>query len=103
MTYAELPLWFALKGERFRGLHFRRQQTIAGFIVDFYCHKLRLIIEVDGAAHNQTAEYDKKREQILANLGMTLLRFSNQQVIHNMRDVLKRTAQVTDDLNSRPR
>ena len=51
MTPAEKILWQYLRAERFHNLKFRRQQIIEGFIVDFYCHSLRLVIEVDGEIH----------------------------------------------------
>ncbi len=57
MTDEEGALWQRLRTNRLNGLHFRRQQVIAGFIVDFYCHAARLAVEVDGASHAARAEY----------------------------------------------
>ena len=58
MTPAENILWEHLRAKRFNNLKLRRQQIIAGFIVDFYCHSLGLIIEVDGEIHDRQQEYD---------------------------------------------
>ena len=88
MTPAEKMLWEKLRAKRCNGLKFRRQQIIAGFIVDFYCHSLRLIIEVDGEIHNQQKEYDEERDKILTAKELTVLRFSNQQVFENIEAVL---------------
>jgi len=52
------------------GVHFRRQQVIAGFIVDFYCHKAALVIEVDGDIHDLQQEEDTRREKVLSELGL---------------------------------
>ena len=61
MTSAERILWQELRANKL-GVHFRRQQVIAGFIVDFYCHKADLVIEVDGDIHNLQQEEDARRE-----------------------------------------
>jgi very-short-patch-repair endonuclease len=65
MTQEEKILWQHLRANRLNGLHFRRQQIIDGFIADFYCHATRLVIEVDGEIHQQQAEYDAERDQVL--------------------------------------
>jgi very-short-patch-repair endonuclease len=77
MTTAEAALWKRVSGNAL-GFHFRRQQIIAGFIADFYCHQAALVVEVDGAIHN--VAYDSERDRIFASLGLTTLRFTNQQV-----------------------
>lgn len=59
---------------------FRRQKIIWSFILDFYCSKLLLGIEVDGAYHNQTIEYDTAREQTLSRYGIVIVRFTNDEV-----------------------
>ena len=89
MTPAEKILWERLRAKRFKGLKFRRQQVIEGFIVDFYCHFLRLVIEVDGEIHNKQKEYDLERDRIITAKGLTILRFTNQQVIENIEVVLQ--------------
>ena len=92
MTPAEKILWEHLRAKRFNGLKFRRQQIIAGFIVDFYCHSLGLIIEVDGKIHDKQKEKDLEREAILKAQGFQIVRFTNQQVIEDIEAVLKAIA-----------
>lgn len=60
MTAAEKILWGYLRANRLDGFHFRRQQVIAGFIVDFYCHPAGLAIELDGPVHANQVEYDRE-------------------------------------------
>jgi len=88
-TEAELVLWQVLRANRFQGLHFRRQQVIGGFIVDFYCHVGELVIEVDGPIHAAQKEYDAEREQVLTEMGLRVLRVSNEDVLQRLPQVLK--------------
>jgi len=67
MTPAEKILWQELRANKL-GVHFRRQQVIAGFIVDFYCHKAALVIEVDGDIHDLQQEEDARREKVVKDL-----------------------------------
>jgi very-short-patch-repair endonuclease len=93
-TPAEATLWQALRGNRLCGLHFRRQQLIAGFIVDFYCHAVTLAIEVDGPIHGGSADYDAERDMILAAHGVRVLRVSNDDVLQRLSETLKRIAET---------
>jgi very-short-patch-repair endonuclease len=88
MTPAETLLWKALRTNQFHGYHFRRQQVIAGFIVDFYCHAARLAVEVDGAAHTGQEAYDAERDQVLAGHDVRALRIPNEDVERRLPDVL---------------
>jgi very-short-patch-repair endonuclease len=88
MTPAEKVLWQALRANRLDGIHFRRQQVIAGFIVDFYCHAASLVIEVDGGIHVHQAESDRQREQALTERGFRVIRFQNEQVFNDLGGVL---------------
>lgn len=90
MTPTERLLWERLRANRLEGLHFRRQQVLAGFIVDFYCHAARLVIEVDGPVHNIQQHEDVERERILHDHGYRVIRFSNAEVESNMDMVLER-------------
>src|SRR5215211_7540637 len=74
MTAAEKLLWNELRANK-SGIHFRRQQVIAGFIVDFYCHKAALVVEVDGGIHDLQQEEDARREKVLTDLGLRIVRF----------------------------
>jgi very-short-patch-repair endonuclease len=89
MTEAEKILWERLRGNRLGGLHFRRQQVIAGYIVDFYCHAAGLAVEVDGPVHEVQAEYDADRDQVLAENEVRVLRVMNQEIIENPGSVLE--------------
>lgn len=91
MTPAETILWQELRGNKL-GVHFRRQQVIQGFIVDFYCHRAALVIEVDGEIHNQSTqkEYDAKREQVLNALGLRVVRFQNDEIEKNLLYVIEK-------------
>lgn len=87
-TAEEELLWPRLRRNGL-GVHFRRQQIIDGFIVDFYCHAAGLVVEVDGPIHEQQASYDQERDAILAARGLRLLRVSNERVRTNLLGVLK--------------
>jgi very-short-patch-repair endonuclease len=96
MTQEEKILWQHLRANRLNGLHFRRQQIIDGFIADFYCHAARLAIEVDGEIHQQQAEYDEERDQVLSARGLRLLRIKNEEVRQNLDSVLARIAKACE-------
>ncbi len=83
MTPAEKVLWEELRANKL-GVHFRRQQIIQGFIVDFYCHKSALVVEVDGDIHDLQKEEDARREKVLSELGLRIVRFGNDEVVKNV-------------------
>ena len=88
-TAAERTLWRALRKGRLEGLRFRRQQVVDGFIVDFYCHPLLLVVEVDGPVHEENPEADFRRDEILSGRGLTILRFPNAAVLDRLPAVLE--------------
>jgi very-short-patch-repair endonuclease len=90
MTPAEKMLWQALRGNKLGGLHFRRQQIIAGFIVDFYCHAAGLVIEIEGEIHQQQQEYDAERDKVLSEMGLRVLHLPNEEVLKDLPQVLKK-------------
>lgn len=92
MTDAETRLWKKLRNHGFEGLKFRRQHPIGRFIVDFYCHEKRLVIEVDGNIHDllEVKERDEGREEELKNFGLTVIRFTNDEIEKNIEDVLSK-------------
>ncbi len=98
MTPAERILWQHLRRNQLEGFHFRRQQVIDGFIVDFYCHAAGLVVEIDGDIHQKQAEYDKERDRILAARGLRILRIPNREVFENLPDVLNRIAEACRSL-----
>src|SRR5438874_3505827 len=81
-TPAERRLWECLRDRRLHGLKFRRQQPLYGYIVDFYCAERRLVVELDGAVHQDPEQqsYDEYRTRQLHERGLTVLRFRNGEV-----------------------
>lgn len=100
MTRAEKILWRELRTNKLQGFHFRRQQVIDGFIVDFYCHAASLVIELDGGIHLTQKEYDAERERALVARGLRVLRFPNIEVESNLSVVLAQILAVCSE--SRP-
>jgi very-short-patch-repair endonuclease len=92
MTESEKLLWNRLNNKQINGLKFRRQHPINQFIVDFYCHQAKLVIELDGGIHNkrQVAEHDTGREAMLTNYGLKILRFKNEEVLFNIENVISK-------------
>ncbi|PKO13193.1 MAG: restriction endonuclease [Chloroflexi bacterium HGW-Chloroflexi-10] len=88
MTPPEKHLWQSLRANRLGGFHFRRQQIIDGYIVDFYCHAADMVIELDGPIHKGQKVYDERRQKYLESQGLTVLRFTNQQVLEDKDQVL---------------
>jgi very-short-patch-repair endonuclease len=80
MTRAEIILWSRLRSKKVNGYKFRRQQPLFEYVVDFYCHELKLIIEVDREIHSEKTRYDSKRDNILKINGYHILRFTNFEV-----------------------
>ena len=89
MNAAEQVLWQELRANKL-GVHFRRQQIIAGFIVDFYCHKAGLVVEVDGDIHDMQQEEDVRREKALSEMGLRVVRFKNDEILKNLSVVMGR-------------
>ncbi|MBI3948684.1 MAG: endonuclease domain-containing protein [Armatimonadetes bacterium] len=88
-TPAEACLWQRLRRSQLGGLHFRRQQVIDGFIVDFYCHAAGIVVEVDGPVHEARQEYDADRARAFARRGLRELRFPNERVFGDVEAVLE--------------
>ncbi len=93
-TYAEKILWQAIRRKQL-GCEFHRQVPINEFIVDFYCHELKLAIEVDGISHEfpDVQVHDAKRQTILEKLGVRFLRFSDDEVLEIVEKVLHRISE----------
>ena len=96
MTPQEISLWMKLKGDQL-GCKFRRQHSIGNFIVDFYCPKAKLIVEIDGSQHQENERYDAKRTEYLTNRGYRVLRFWNNEVNTNMDGVIMK---IQEELNT---
>jgi len=90
-THEEIILWSYLR-ENQLGLKFRRQHPVSIYIVDFYCHKLKFVIEVDGLIHqnDDVKRNDEERQKRLEALGLKVLRFSNEEIKHNISSVVEK-------------
>ena len=88
-TLSEVLLWNELKARKMKGYQFMRQKPILYYIVDFYCSKLSLVIEIDGSSHINREAEDQERQQNIEALGISFLRFDNNDVNQNMPQVLK--------------
>ncbi len=86
-TKAEQVFWYEIRNNKI-GYKFRRQVSIESFIVDFYCHEARLIIELDGPIHDGQKSYDTKRDGILRKKGYTLIRYKNDEVLFDRERVV---------------
>ncbi len=93
MTPSEKILWQELRVNKL-GVHFRRQQVIAGFIVDFYCHKAGLVVEVDGDIHDLQQEDDARREKVSREMGLKVVRFRNDEVMKSLSAVLGKVCEL---------
>ena len=91
MTKEELIMWSKLKQRQLDGFKFRRQVSIVAYIVDFYCPEKKLAIELDGQWHfeKETQLYDQTRQNEIEQAGIRFLRFKNDQVRHNLTEVLE--------------
>lgn len=91
-TEAELFMWEFLRDRRLNGYKFRRQHPINSYIVDFYCPELKLAIEIDGQVHRNAEQiaYDQERTKILQELGISIIRFWNSEVINELPSVIDR-------------
>jgi very-short-patch-repair endonuclease len=90
LTEAEQILWSHLRDRQMEGVKFRRQHPMKGYVADFYAHEIKLAIEVDGGYHNEKVQklYDNDREDVLAENGVIVLRFTNEEVINTINNVL---------------
>jgi len=87
-TLSEVLLWNKLKARQMMGYQFMRQKPIENYIVDFFCSKLKLIIEIDGSSHHGKAKYDLHRQKELESLGLNVLRIDDMDVKMEMNKVL---------------
>ena len=89
-TLSEVLLWNELKGKQVGGNQFLRQKPMGNFIADFFCPKLKLVIEVDGDSHEdqKVQERDKKKDQYLNSIGITVLRYDDLEIKQNLTSVI---------------
>jgi very-short-patch-repair endonuclease len=88
-TLSEVLLWQRIKGRQILGFQFMRQKPIENYIVDFFCSKLKLVIEVDGSSHIGKENEDRIRQKKLESIGLTFLRFDDIAVKKDIEGVLK--------------
>ncbi len=98
LTKPERLLWWALKADK-TGFHFRRQHAAGPYVLDFYCDRARLCVEVDGPSHELTTAHDEARDRYLARWGIKTLRVPAQDVLTNLQGVVDL---VTETASARP-
>ena len=91
MTKTEKLLWSRLRKKQIKNTRFYRQHPINIFIADFYCHKFKLVVEVDGKIHNKSdiQEHDENRTAELERFGLKVIRFTNDEIFSNIEYVIK--------------
>ena len=91
MTEAEKILWSRIRNKQLKGKKFRRQYSIGGYILDFYCPEAKLAVEIDGPIHRQeiSQKYDSARTKFLNALGVKVLRFTNEDILTRLDEVLR--------------
>ena len=95
-TEAEEKLWQSLRNRNINNCKFRRQHPIGQFIADFYCHEVKLIVEVDGGYHNaaEQKEYDAARTQAINEFSVRVIRFTNEEILSSLPEVLRKIAKA---------
>ena len=88
-TKAEEILWRCLRGSR-QGAKFRRQVQFDRYVVDFYCHASKLVVELDGKQHDWYSDYDAGRTEVLERMGVRVLRLTNEEVYDDLDSILAR-------------
>jgi very-short-patch-repair endonuclease len=88
-TEAEARVWHRVRANRLGGFHFRRQQPIGEFIADFYCVAAELVVEINGASHEEQVGYDDSRDRFLNAMGLEVLRVSNERVMNEIDKVME--------------
>ena len=101
LTPAEQTFWLRLK-ENFPEYKFRRQHPISIYIADFYCHKLKLVIEIDGSVHDseEAKLNDEKRQNDLESLNLTVIRFTNNQVKDKIEFVIEKISSTVKKITA---
>ncbi|HEY9420140.1 MAG TPA: endonuclease domain-containing protein, partial [Thermoanaerobaculia bacterium] len=101
-TPAEQEMWEILRDRRLRGIKFRRQHPLSIYVADFFCHELKLVIELDGEVHDapSRAIRDANRDAYLRSLGCTIPRFPNHDLFHYREAVLTRILETATTLRS---
>jgi len=101
-TPAEDLFWELVRGRRFMRIKFRRQHQVGDYIVDFYCHEHRLVVELDGGVHSVKREKDHRRDAWMQAQGYTVLRFPNEQLLNDPQAVFSAIAHVVEPSSQLP-
>ncbi len=96
MTSAEKLFWELVRERNLDGHYFRRQHPFGPYIIDFYCHKASLAVEIDGGIHIPNSERDKEREEYLISCGLKVIRFKNEDLIERKQWVLDKLVKHLD-------
>jgi very-short-patch-repair endonuclease len=97
MTPAEKKLWQHIRYGQLGGAHFRKQHAVGHYIVDFFCAKAKLVVEIDGDTHAEQAEYDAERTEWLNEQKQyRVIRFWNNEVLHDVDAVLAKIAEMLE-------
>ncbi len=88
-TFEEKKVWSHLRNRRYKNLRFRRQHVIEGFVVDFYCHELKLVIEIDGKVHEKQ-DYDELRGLLIEEKGFIVIRISHEDINRDINNLLNK-------------
>ena len=99
MTECEELLWEKLAKKKLMGLRFRRQHIIGRYVVDFYCHSHKLVVEIEGPVHDTQQDYDETRFGILETLGYQVMRIKNGEILKDMSLVLDTIMKVARRYN----
>jgi ATP-dependent DNA helicase RecQ len=93
-TPPEQLLWLALRNGQIGGLKFRRQHPIGPYVVDFYCHSVGLVVEVDGMSHDNKLSRDAAKTKHLEEQDVRILRVTNEDVVHDLDAVTREIARL---------
>ena len=94
LTPAKLRLWQVIRNKQLDGLRFHCQHPVGRFILDFYCPSCKLVVEVDGEVHLDQKYYDDARTEKLTQYGYKVLRFTNEQIMNHLPEVLAKIRNV---------
>ena len=94
MTPQERRVWDTVRGRKLGGYKFRRQQVIDGYIADFYCDRVGVVLELDGEIHDSQVEYDTHRDKVIASRGLTVIRITNDRIDRELSTVLSEVLNV---------
>jgi very-short-patch-repair endonuclease len=93
-TPPENLLWLALRNGQIGGLKFRRQHPIGPYVADFFCHSIKLVVELDGMSHSDKKSQDAEKSKYLESQGYQVLRITNEDVIRDLDAVTREIARL---------